>query len=95
MAADAEIVMANLAQVAGQYFFLLFGWDLPAASSTFAVTAVGVLFIAMTTWITAVGIEISARTQWGLLIARAAMILAFSVTALVKVYASTRRARCR
>src|SRR5450756_2829447 len=39
MAADA-IVMANLAQVAGQYFFLLFGWD-SAANSTFAVTLVG------------------------------------------------------
>jgi len=86
MAADA-IVMANLAQVAGQYFFLLFGWD-SAANSTFAVTAVGVLFIAMTTWITAVGIEISARTQWGLLIAELSILLVFSVTALVKVYAS-------
>ena len=37
MAADA-IVMANLAQVAGQYFFLLFGWQ-SAANSTFAVHA--------------------------------------------------------
>jgi len=86
MAADA-IVMANLAQVAGQYFFLLFGWG-SAASSTFAVTLVGVLFIAMTTVITAVGIEISARTQWGLLIAELLILGVFSVTALVKVYAS-------
>jgi amino acid transporter len=86
MAADA-IVMANLAQVAGQYFFLLFGWT-SAANSTFAVTAVGVIFIALTTWITAVGIEISARTQWGLLIAEVTILLVFSVTALVKVYAS-------
>ena len=86
MAADA-IVMANLAQVAGQYFFLLFGWD-SAANSTFAVTLVGVLFIAMTTVITAVGIEISARTQWGLLSAELVILAVFSVTALVKVYAS-------
>ena len=86
MAADA-IVMANLAQVAGQYFFLLFGWN-SAANSTFAVTAVGVLFIAMTTWITAVGIEISARTQWGLLIAELTILMVFSITALVKVYSS-------
>jgi amino acid transporter len=86
MAADA-IVMANLAQVAGQYFFLLFGWD-SAANSTVAVTLVGVLFIAMTTVITAVGIEISARTQWGLLIAELLILGVFSVTALVKVYAS-------
>jgi amino acid transporter len=86
MAADA-IVMANLAQVAGQYFFLLFGWT-SAANSTFAVTLVGVIFIAMTTWITAVGIEISARTQWGLLIAELVILGVFSVTALVKVYVS-------
>lgn len=86
MAADA-IVMANLAQVAGQYFFLLFGWD-SAANSTVAVTLVGVLFIAMTTVITAIGIEISARTQWGLLSAELVILGAFSVTALVKVYAS-------
>ena len=86
MAADA-IVMANLAQVAGQYFFLLFGWD-SAANSTVAVTLVGVLFIAMTTVITAVGIEISARTQWGLLSAELVILGVFSVTALVKVYAS-------
>jgi hypothetical protein len=31
------IVMANLAQIAGLYGFLLFGWD-SAAESTFAVT---------------------------------------------------------
>jgi len=86
MAADA-IVMANLAQVAGQYFFLLFGWS-SAANSTFAVTLVGVVFIVGTTVITAVGIEISARTQWGLLGAELVILLVFSVTALVKVYAS-------
>jgi amino acid transporter len=85
MAADA-IVMANLAQVAGQYFFLLIGWQ-SAANSTVAVTAVGVLFIALMTWLTAVGIEISARTQWGLLIAELIVLFVFSITALVKVYA--------
>ena len=84
MAADA-IVMANLAQVAGQYLFLLFGWQ-SAADSTFAVTVVGVIFIALMTWLTAVGIEISARTQWGLLIAELVILFAFSITALVKVY---------
>jgi len=36
------IVMANLAQIAGLYTFLLFGWD-SAAASTVAVTAVGVV----------------------------------------------------
>ena len=39
------IVMANLAQIAGLYTFLLFGWQ-SAADSTVAVTLVGVLWIA-------------------------------------------------
>src|SRR4051812_1123875 len=38
------IVMANLAQIAGLYLFLLFGWQ-GAADSTVAVTVVGVAFI--------------------------------------------------
>ena len=42
------IVMANLAQIAGLYSFLLFGWD-SAAASTVAVTAVGVVWIAIMT----------------------------------------------
>ena len=42
------IVMANLAQIAGLYTFLLFGWT-SAAASTAAVTAVGVLWIVLMT----------------------------------------------
>ena len=42
------IVMANLAQIAGLYTFLLFGGD-SAADSTFAVTLVGVVWIAVMT----------------------------------------------
>src|SRR3954454_15041334 len=59
------IVMANLAQIAGLYTFLLLGWD-SAAGSTAAVTAVGVVWIAIMTWICVIGIELSARTQVGL-----------------------------
>jgi amino acid transporter len=60
------IVMANLAQIAGLYSFLLVGWD-SAAASTAAVTAVGVVWIAIMTAICVIGIELSARTQVGLL----------------------------
>jgi len=56
------IVMANLAQIAGLYTFLLFNWS-SAAESTLAVTVLGVLFIAAMTWICVIGIELSARTQ--------------------------------
>lgn len=58
------IVLANLAQIAGLYTFLLFGWQ---SASTVAVTAVGVLWIAIMTWICVIGTELSARTQLFLL----------------------------
>ena len=79
------IVMANLAQIAGLYTFLLVGWD-SAAASTFAVTLVGVLWIVLMTAIVLIGIELSARTQVGLLAAEIVTLAAFAVVALVKVY---------
>jgi amino acid transporter len=80
------IVMANLAQIAGLYSFLLVGWD-SAAASTVAVTAVGVVWIAIMTAICVIGIELSARTQVGLLGAEIITLAAFVVVALVKVAA--------
>jgi amino acid transporter len=80
------IVMANLAQIAGLYTFLLVGWD-SAAASTAAVTLVGVAWIALMTAIVLIGIELSARTQIGLLTAEIVTLAAFAVVALVKVYA--------
>jgi amino acid transporter len=82
------IVMANLAQIAGLYSFLLVGWQ-SAADSTAAVTAVGVVWIAVMTSICVIGIELSARTQVGLLSAELITLVAFSVVALVKVAAGT------
>lgn len=80
------LVMANLAQIAGLYSFLLVGWE-SAAESTFAVTLVGVVWIAIMTAICVYGIELSARTQVGLLAAEIITLVLFSVVALVKVYA--------
>ncbi len=80
------IVMANLAQIAGLYSFLLVGWQ-SAADSTFAVTLVGVVWIAIMTTICVIGIELSARTQVGLLGAEIITLVVFSVVALVKVAA--------
>ena len=54
------IVMANLAQIAGLYSFLLFDWQ-TAADSVVAVTAVGIVWIAIMTAITTIGIELSAK----------------------------------
>jgi amino acid transporter len=80
------LVMANLAQIAGLYSFLLVGWD-SAAASTAAVTAVGVVWIAIMTAIVLIGIELSARTQIGLLAAEIITLAAFAIVALIKVYA--------
>ena len=61
------IVMANLAQIAGLYSFLLFGVKAP---STLAVTAVGVVWIAIMTAVCVIGVEVNARTQRWLEVAR-------------------------
>jgi amino acid transporter len=82
------IVMANLAQIAGLYSFLLVGWQ-SAADSTVAVTLVGVVWIAIMTAITTIGIELSARTQVGLLGAEIITLVLFAVVALVKVAAGS------
>jgi amino acid transporter len=79
------IVMANLAQIAGLYSYLLVGAD-GAAASTFWVTFLGVIWIAIMTAIVVIGIELSARTQWFLLGAEYLILVAFGIVALVKVY---------
>ena len=82
------IVMANLAQIAGLYTFLLFDAN-SLADSTFWVTFVGVIWIIIMTAIVTIGIELSARTQVGLLGAEIITLAAFAVVALVKVYAGS------
>jgi len=80
------IVMANLAQIAGLYTFLLFGLE-GLADSVFAVTVIGVIWIAVMTWICYLGTELSARTQFFLLGAEILTLALFALVALVKVYA--------
>ena len=82
------IVMANLAQIAGLYTFLLFDAN-SLADSTFWVTFVGVIWIIIMTAIVTIGIELSARTQVCLLGAELLTLAAFAVVALVKVYAGS------
>src|SRR5215208_2865182 len=69
------IVMANLAQIAGLYTFLLFGVDDP---SVVAVTALGIAWIAVMTVICVIGIEVNARTQRWLLAAEIVTLAAFA-----------------
>src|ERR1700678_48040 len=87
IAADV-IVMANLAAIAGQYMFLLFGATGLAASTWWTLLA-GVAWIVLMCWICYIGIEISARIQYALLAIELVMLGVFSITALAKVYAGS------
>ncbi|MCU1453039.1 MAG: amino acid transporter [Acidimicrobiales bacterium] len=79
------IVMANLAQIAGQYGFLLIGSDNIAANKWWVALA-GCVWIAVMTWICYIGIEVSAKLQYALLGVEIVVLSIFSVTALTKVY---------
>ncbi|HET8953748.1 MAG TPA: APC family permease [Solirubrobacteraceae bacterium] len=77
------IVMANLAQIAGLYSFMLIGVDDP---SVFAVTAVGVVWIAVMTVVCVIGVEVNARTQRWLLGAEIVTLALFAAVALARVF---------
>ena len=80
------LVMASLAQVAGQYFFLLFNANgIGENPTSFWVLLVGVLWIAAMTWICYRGIEISAQLQKVLLSIEVVMLAVFGVVALARV----------
>jgi amino acid transporter len=81
------IVMASLSVIAAQYTYLLFGWS-SFVGSTAAIIVGAVLWIVVMTWICYRGIELSARTQLFLLSAEIAILTAFAIVALVKVYAN-------
>jgi amino acid transporter len=82
LAADI-IVMANLADIAGLYSWILVGQDAP---SRLAVMTVGVIWMVGMTAICYVGIEASARTQYGLLGMELVTLAIFAFVALFKVY---------
>jgi len=85
VAADL-LVMASLAQVAGQYVFLLVGAKgIGSNPASGWVLLVGILWIIAMTYICYRGIEVSANFQKALLSIEVVMLLALSVTALVRV----------
>jgi amino acid transporter len=88
VAADI-LVMASLAQVAGQYVFLLVGAKgIGSDPASGWVLFVGIVWIIAMTYICYRGIEVSAWFQRILLTVELVMLLVMSVTALVKVYSS-------
>ncbi|HEY1917925.1 MAG TPA: APC family permease [Streptosporangiaceae bacterium] len=85
LAADI-LVMASLAQVAGQYVFLLFNAKgIGADPASGWVLLVGVIWIIAMTAICYVGIEVSANFQKALLGIELVMLIVLSITALVRV----------
>jgi amino acid transporter len=85
VAADI-VVMASLAQIAGQYVFLLFNANgIGTDPSSGWVLLVGIAWIVVMTTICYVGIEISANFQKVLLSIELTMLVVLSVVALVKV----------
>jgi len=85
IAADL-LVMASLAQIAGQYVFLLFdAKGIGGNPSSGWVLLVGVLWIAAMTYICYRGIELSARFQQVLLSIELVMLAVFATWALVRV----------
>ena len=85
VAADV-LGMASLAQVAGQYVFLLFGADSIGENATaWQVLLVGIGWIVAMSYICYRGIEVSAWFQRILLTVEVVMLLVLSVVALVRV----------
>src|SRR5262244_2337659 len=88
IAADV-LVMASLAQVAGQYGFLLFNAKGIGENATSGwVLLVGVLWIVAMTYICYRGIEVSANFQKVLLAIEIVLLLVMSGTALFRVLGS-------
>ncbi|GAA3599004.1 APC family permease [Klugiella xanthotipulae] len=81
------VVLANLAQIGGKYFWLLINADL--AENTAVVTATGVVFIALMTYISYRGMEIGERIQNVLLAIQYIAIVLFVVFAFVSVFTGT------
>src|SRR6201995_5581029 len=85
IAADI-LVMASLAQVAGQYVFLLFGaHGIGSGPARGCVGAGGGAWVLALTYICYRGIEVSAALQRVLLAVEVVMLLVFSVVALIRV----------
>jgi amino acid transporter len=84
--ASDVLIMASLAQIAGQYVFLLFGANgIGSNPASGWVLLVGLAWLAVMTYICYRGIEVSANLQKGLLAIEASMLIVFAVVALLKI----------
>ena len=83
VAVAGTVVLANLAQIGGKYFWLLV--NPPLADNGVVVTATGVVFIALMTWISYRGTEIGEKLQNVLLGIQYLALLVFVIAAVVAV----------
>jgi amino acid transporter len=84
--ASDVLIMASLAQIAGQYVFLLFGANgIGKNAASGWVLLVGLIWLAIMTYICYRGIEVSANMQKALLGIEASMLIVFAAVALIKV----------
>ncbi|GAA1934851.1 APC family permease [Microbacterium aoyamense] len=88
VAVAGMVVLANLAQIAGIYFWSLFG-DGSLAENYFLVTATGVVFIAAMTYVSWRGVEIGEKIQNILLGFQYLALAIFVVAALWHFFAGT------
>ncbi len=88
VAVAGMIVLANLAQIAGIYFWSLIG-DGSLSESVPLVTATGVAFIAAMTWVSWRGVELGERIQNVLLGVQYVVLALFVVAALWKFFDGT------
>ncbi|ONI60921.1 amino acid transporter [Leifsonia sp. ALI-44-B] len=82
------VVLANLAQIAGTYLWLLIG-DGSLAENGFLVTATGVFFIAAMTYVSYRGLEIGEKLQVVLLVIQYAALALFAILAIASVVNGT------
>jgi amino acid transporter len=84
--ASDVLIMASLAQIAGQYVFLLFGaHGIGGNSASGWVLLVGLVWLAVMTYVCYRGIEVSANMQKGLLAIESGMLVIFAAVALIRV----------
>jgi amino acid transporter len=88
VAVAGMVVLANLAQIAGIYFWALIG-DGSLSENPVVVTATGVVFIAAMTWVSWRGVEIGERIQNVLLAFQYLALGIFVVAALWQYFTGT------
>ncbi|MDO7881911.1 APC family permease [Salinibacterium soli] len=87
VAVAGMVVLANLAQIGGKYFWLLINEDI--AQNTVVVTATGVVFIALMTFISYRGTEIGEKLQNVLLGIQYLALAVFVIAAVVSIATGT------